>query len=184
MGVSDFSSPFPRCCFELRFLRSAVPHARVVFVFLVGSCALDARLAQASGLVAVRPPLRIREEATRSPRFLGCPSCTCPALRPRRSLGAHDRRALRYCLPRNQPRRPPRASAFRGSITRPMHSLSTLRGYGRPHAARKTRFRLVINLYRAARSFQNEIRRAPSESFCDVHPPRIASSFPRLVLAH
>lgn len=75
MSVSDFSSLLPRCCFELRFLRSAAPHARILFVFLVGSCALDARRAQASGSVAVRPLLRFREEATRSPRFLGCLMC-------------------------------------------------------------------------------------------------------------
>ena len=33
---------------------------------------------------------------------------------------------------------------FRGSITQPTHSLSTLRGCGRPHAARKTRFRPMV----------------------------------------
>src|SRR3989304_1003367 len=40
----------------------------------------------------------------------------------------------------------------RGSITRPAHSLSTLRGHGRPYFPRKTRFRLVISLCRAART--------------------------------
>jgi hypothetical protein len=54
-GISDFSSLVSRCCFELRFLRSAMPHVRVVFVFLFGSCAFDARLAQASGLVCGSP---------------------------------------------------------------------------------------------------------------------------------
>lgn len=78
MSVSDFSPLVPRCCFELRFLRSAVPHVRVVFVFRVGSCALDARLAQASGFVCGSPVFRIREEATRSPRFLWCLRARAP----------------------------------------------------------------------------------------------------------
>ena len=70
--VSDFSSPFPRCSYELRFLRPAVPRVRVVFVFRIrGSCALDARLAQASGLLCGEPDLRPHEEVTRTPRFLG-----------------------------------------------------------------------------------------------------------------
>lgn len=37
---------------------------------------------------------------------------------------------------------------FRGSIARPWHSLSTLRGEGRP-SPRKTRFRLPARLCRA-----------------------------------
>jgi len=72
MSVSDFSSLFPRCCFELRFLRSAVPRVHACFVSLVGSCARGAQRAQASGLVAARPLFRVHEEAARSPRFLGC----------------------------------------------------------------------------------------------------------------
>ena len=85
MSVSDFSSLLPRCCFELRFLRSAVPHVRACFVFLIGSCVLDVQRTQASGLVAVRPLLRIREEATRSPRFLGCLCARAPLSDPGRA---------------------------------------------------------------------------------------------------
>ena len=87
-----------------------------------------------------RPALRV--ETRGPPRFLGNPTWTCPALRPRwdrprqadygaadaafRSddgVGSHD------------------DNLFRGSITRPAHSLSTPRNAGRP-APRKTRFRL------------------------------------------
>jgi hypothetical protein len=42
-------------------------------------------------------------------------------------------------------RRLPRRNS-RGSMTRPWHSLSTLRGLGRPSAARKTRFPLLATL--------------------------------------
>jgi hypothetical protein len=47
---------------------------------------------------------------------------------------------------------PGRPIPFRGSITRPSHSLSTLRGFSLPAGIvrpRKTRFRLLAKLYRA-----------------------------------
>lgn len=50
--------------------------------------------------------------------------------------------------PLTQRRRPQRSYFFRGSITRLLRSLSTLRPRGRPHQRRKTRFRLPATLYR------------------------------------
>jgi hypothetical protein len=83
------------------------------------------------------------------------------------------------CAPLVQPSAGSTASAsattyFRGSITRPAHSLSTLRRRprGRP---RKTRFRLAINLCRAARTTPP----GASGGFRDDHP-LIASSSSRL----
>jgi len=54
----------------------------------------------------------------------------------------------RYCLPVFRHRRHPQCRGFRGSITQPGHSLSTLHHSSYP-LQRKTRFRLVANLYRA-----------------------------------
>jgi len=51
--------------------------------------------------------------------------------------------ALRCCLPQFQKRRLPQDVKFRGSITRPTGSLSTLRGLEALSKPRKTRFRLV-----------------------------------------
>ena len=85
-----------------------------------------------------------RKEASQVP---GGPSRTCPALRPRRVHLPLARSGRRCCLPPCQRRRHPRVD-FRGSITRPMRSLSTLHGDGHP-PPRKTRFRLGTSLGRA-----------------------------------
>ena len=76
------------------------------------------------------------------------PLCSCPALRPRWDLGVRPffRRfgsAFRQLLRRRLPR-----DHFRGSITQPVHSLSSLghRSYLQPP---KTRFRLLAKLCRA-----------------------------------
>jgi hypothetical protein len=81
----------------------------------------------------------------------GQPLCTRPALRPRQS---HCAGPFGPCLatgaavspPLPTPRRPLPLQGFRGSITRLVHLLSTLRGHGHPCTAlrpRKTRSRLV-----------------------------------------
>ena len=58
--------------------------------------------------------------------------------------------ALRCCLPLYRKRRLPQRKIFRGSITRPIHSLSTLRGLGYPSTfpPRKTRFWLLASFAR------------------------------------
>ena len=58
----------------------------------------------------------------------------CPALRPRRNLRAKTCQARRCCLPCHPRRRLP-GRVFRGSITRPAGSLSTLRSAGHPDTA-------------------------------------------------
>jgi len=52
---------------------------------------------------------------------------TCPALRPRRTECIRPLRCPRCCLPCASRRRLRILGPFRGSITRPVHSLSTLR---------------------------------------------------------
>jgi hypothetical protein len=57
---------------------------------------------------------------------------TCPVLRPRRDRRRQAIAAPRRGLPLCGRRRLPRRCRFRGSIARPVHSLSTLRSPGRP----------------------------------------------------
>lgn len=75
------------------------------------------------------------------------PMSTCPALRPRWDKVCPASAARLYCLPQPQRRRLPPLTLFRGSITRPIDSLSTLHP-DRCRPRRKTRFRLVASLYR------------------------------------
>lgn len=72
--------------------------------------------------------------------------------------------------------RTPTIRTFRGSITRPQHSLSTLRSPGRPRSPRKTRFQLAAHLCCAGLV----TRRIPMDGFCVVY---FTSSVPRLRLA-
>jgi hypothetical protein len=121
-------------------------------------------------------------EKTRSPRFLGNPvvrlPCSQTPVGPPRLAFEDDRLAGSCCfglpafvprstprslftLPRGAsvpppvfgtPRAPDNSIPFRGSITRPSHSLSTLRNFPLPAGIvrpRKTRFRLLARLYRA-----------------------------------
>jgi hypothetical protein len=104
---------------------------RAVFVFPLGLLLIRARPAQASGLWRISR-VRSSREAPRSPRFLRYLRTRVAFLRPRRSLRSHEPRDPRCCLPLSKRRRPPLRSAFRGSITQPAHSLSTLRRDGRP----------------------------------------------------
>jgi hypothetical protein len=87
------------------------------------------------GIVHRNPQPDLSTETTGSPRFLedltmNVPCSSTPA-GPLRSATA----ALRYCLPPLQRRRLPRSVQFRSSITRPAHSLSTLRRVSYPTAA-------------------------------------------------
>jgi hypothetical protein len=85
------------------------------------------------------PSFRSSAEAAGPPRFLGNPTVCMPCSLtpvgpPRQAISA-----LRCCLPLFSPRRLPRSPLFEvvhplygGSITRPAHSLSTLRHCGHP----------------------------------------------------
>ena len=84
--------------------------------------------------VAVHPSSPLPDaETTGPPTFLGNPRCLCPALRPRR-----DRSPQAFTTRRHGPRlhhhEGSRVDGFRGSITRPGHSRSTLRRTGCPVA--------------------------------------------------
>ena len=99
-------------------------------------------------------------EATGPPRFLGNPCARAPLSGPGGAAasgpsGGASQLTQWCCLPPLQRRRPPRQETFRGSITRPAHLLSTLRGHGYPCTdprPRKTRFRLVVSLCRSGLS--------------------------------
>ena len=68
---------------------------------------------------------------TRPPRFLGHPLRICPALGPRPGRRAKPSRHA-GAAPAHSTTKAPTRSNFRGSITRLMRSLSTLRPRGRP----------------------------------------------------
>ena len=104
--------------------------------------------------------------------------CTCPALRPRWSLGAHDRRALRCCLPLCERRRPPRLLTFgappRGPRTRCLRFAAALADGARARLASG-----CDQLCQAARPFRERGPPDASGGFRDDHP-LIASSSSRL----
>lgn len=105
------------------------------------------------------------------PTFPGNPWCLCPALRPRR-----NRRARPYGPPTRSPLYPRRRLphwVFRGSITRPRHSLSTLRRADRSTATQDS-LPAAGPLYRTGLS----TRRVPTKGFRAAS--YISSSFPKL----
>jgi hypothetical protein len=90
---------------------------------------------------------------------------------------AAARRGLPYKCGR---RRLPRLALFRGSITRPMHSLSTLRSAGHPSTTQDS-LPAVGQLCRAGLA----TCRVPVKGFMRlVYAPTSQSSFPRLFVAH
>ena len=114
----------------LRCLRLAVPSAARSFET---ACSPSGAFTRPGGLFTGFPsPDASRMEMTRPPRFLEDPlarvPCSSTPARPRRPATL----TLRCCLPRLLPRRLSPQTFFRGSITRPTYSLSTLRSRGRP----------------------------------------------------
>ena len=91
-----------------------------------------------------QPDFRWRRQGL--PGSWGTPVRACPALRPRRDLGARPirRSGVAFRVLRTSA---PAMQSFRGSITRPARSLSTLRSGGYP-TPRKTRFRWVAYPFR------------------------------------
>jgi hypothetical protein len=155
-SVSDFSSLIPRhfACSLRGTLR-----ARIVSCSSFGSCKGIARRLQASGFFSGVPSPVSRREVTRSLRFLWCLCRRAPLFDPG---GASTLLCVSVLPSAMQLRRPPRLRSFRGSITRPIYSLSTLRRRGHPRR-RKTRFRLAY-----AFTGRHELRRqAPLEGFFD-----------------
>ena len=107
-------------------------------------------------------------EETRSPRFLGNPCASVPpSATPAESRHSRSRTGILriecsdIAFPHGRRCRPPRSGFFRGSITRPTCSLSTLRR--RPHGRpRKTRFHLATSAL-SGRDFNP---RVANQSFC------------------
>ena len=97
---------------------------------------------------------RISRVPGRSSRYMPCSHQT-PAGPERQAI-----QRPRCCLPLQTRRRLPQFG-FRGSITRPTSSLSTLRSPGYPGKPRKTRFRAVANLTRAGFDPQDLFGRFP-----------------------
>ena len=84
-------------------------------------------IAAGQGLLTGIPNTGSSTETTGPPRFLEDPTVNVPrSSTPAESLRSATT-ARRCCLPPLQRRRPPQSVQFRGSITRPAHSLSTLR---------------------------------------------------------
>ena len=107
---------------------------------------------------AALPGRSLEVETTGSPKFPGdpnaCMPCSQTPARPRRQASPNPfagrpssmiSSALRYGLPSFPRRRLSPSAVFRGSITRPTSSLSTLRRLGERPRPRKTRFRWVAN---------------------------------------
>jgi len=127
MKCSDARSPVST---RFVFLRSSIPFTHSRFAPDDGKCRADGPGAFASRAAFPRAASS-RRETIGPPTFLGNPLCLCPALRPRRD-GTRQAFTTRPRGPRSDHDEGSRVDGFRGSITRPGHSLSTLRRVGRP----------------------------------------------------
>jgi hypothetical protein len=127
MRYSELRSPFPP---RFVLLRLAVPRPRRRFVSPNGW----RRPSVGQGLRVPVAPCRLFEdvETNGTPRFLGNPRARALLSDPGGIGNAWPIAALRCCLPQVQQRRLPLTQSLRGSITQPMHSLSTLRSAGYP----------------------------------------------------
>ena len=116
------------------FPRAAVPSVRPFFRSLRSGTGLPKAWCL---LASPRSPLLILPmETTGSPRFLGNPSRKhAPLFYPGGPTNPRLYRAGRCCLPSLQKRQPHDVGRFRGSITRPAYSLSTLRRMSYPTTA-------------------------------------------------
>jgi hypothetical protein len=81
-----------------------------------------------------RPRRLLTTETRRPPRFLAAPHACMPRASPPAGPLIPGHTGKRYCLPCGKLRRLPRRISFRGSITRPIGSLCTLRSRGRPRS--------------------------------------------------
>jgi hypothetical protein len=127
----------------LRCLRLAVPRVRRRF-----APADERRVADGPGVWSSVPRPISREETTRSPRSLGNPLRTCPALRPRRGLDARPPRHLDAAF-RLVNSVGPRNLGSYGAPSHGLHAPCVRFAAGITPAPRNTRFRRVANLCRA-----------------------------------
>jgi hypothetical protein len=110
-----------------RCLHLAVPRLHPCFAPGVAGCGDDG-----PGVGHPVPPTGTDRGGEGASQVPGGPPRSCPALRPRRDRTRQAIAAPRRGLPSLSQRRLPRFQRFRGSITRPVRSLSTLRSPGRP----------------------------------------------------
>jgi hypothetical protein len=152
---------------SLRCLRSAVP--------LVRSCSLSRHRARRHepGLVH-RAPSRTSSGNDEASQVPGGPSCTCPALRPRRSARAQPLRRAQCCLPPVERRRLPQLALISGLN----HTACTLAVYASQPESPPNHARLATGWWLALAGRDLLSRLVPSKGFS------YASSFPRLCLAH
>ena len=110
--------------------RASLPSLGGTALALAGSLLLSDRAPSLTGqgvCYTSHPRSGSRAETTGPRRFLGnpivrMPCSSTPVGLPRQASTAHQ-----CCLPQFKQRRLPQYACFRGSITRPVHSLSTLR---------------------------------------------------------
>jgi hypothetical protein len=138
----------------LRFLRLAVPHGRAARS-LRSWC--SARTTAAWVLV-FGPPTDDSRGNQQTSQVPGQPVRTCPALRPRQGRGRLGITTSTVVPSAHSTASAPGTNTFRGSMTRPMRSLSTLHVAGHP-TPRKTRSRLAACLGRTGLSPAGLLRR-------------------------
>ena len=115
----------------LRCLRLAIPPLRPLFRSRRPPSAAD----RGPGVWSPGTPGRdLARRRQGLPGSWGTLVCTCPVLRPRRDRARQAIAALSARPPSTATTTAPAMSHFRGSITRPSHSLSTLRSAGHPAA--------------------------------------------------
>ena len=125
MKRSDFLSSIPTASFA--------SYRRYRLVLLVRSRGHGAG-AREPGLWSAAPQPHSSTETTGSPRFLGNPCQRAPLLDPGGPTRPHRIGAGRCCLPTRSRSSATTGSNFRGSVTQPVGSLSTLRRPGYPDA--------------------------------------------------
>ena len=116
----------------------------------------------------------VQRRRTGPPRFLGNPCMDMPCSSTPAALPCQAHTAGSCCLPAFENCRRLPLPQFRGSITRPIHSLCTLRSGGYP-TPRNTRCRLVASLGRVGLS---------PTGFHDILSTFSVSRMSRLCLAH
>ena len=169
--------PLRRYGAALRLLRdrpASLRHPSIGGTARADPCFADTRAgprrAAASEQITGCPIPELRAESRRSPRFLGSPTENVPCSSTPAGPACSTAAARRYCLPQSKRRRLPRCN-FRGSLTRPAPSLSTLRRSGHPDTTQDS-LPAAGQRYRAGL----KTRWAPSQGFSSSHPPH--PSFP------
>lgn len=99
------------------------------------------------GILTSGIPDRIKMERPGPPRFLENPDANMPCSQTPMGPARQAITACRCCLPQLSRRRLPQSLSLRGSITRPVRFLCTLRTV-RYRTPRNTRFRLLAGLCR------------------------------------